>query len=115
MPKLSSSKVTLSQVNMIVSIKGKTKDKFDNNFKEEVEFNPENKFNENELTQVEFSPAKKSLIQFVIGIGSPDWYDHFRLMVYNTILKEPDLVNDIYFNFFIGLRVHSAFCKLDFL
>ena len=55
MPKLSSSKVTLSQVNMIVSIKGKTKDKFDNNFKEEVEFNPENKFNENELTQVEFS------------------------------------------------------------
>ena len=55
MPKLSSSKVTLSQVNMIVSIKGKTKDKFDNNFKEEVEFNPENKFNENELTQVEFT------------------------------------------------------------
>ena len=59
MPKLSSSKVTLSQVNMIVSIKGKTKDKFDNNFKEEVEFNPENKFNENELTQVEFNKILK--------------------------------------------------------
>ena len=50
-----SPKVNLSLVNMIVSIKVKTKDKFDNKFKEEVEFNSENKFNENELTRVEFN------------------------------------------------------------
>ena len=110
MPKLSP-KVNLSLMNMIVSIKGKTKDKFDNKINEEIK----EKFNANESFELSSVPPKKCLIPFVIGIGSHDWYDHFRLMVYNTILKEPDLVNDIYFNFFIGLRVHSAFCKLDFL
>ena len=97
-------------MDMKASIKVKTKDKFDNKFNEKIN----NKLNEKELIELSSVPPKKCLIPFVIGIGSHDWYDHFRLMLFNTILKEPDLVNDIYFNFFIGLLVHSAFCKLGF-
>ena len=53
MPKLSP-KVNLSLMDMIASIKGKTKDKFDNKFKEEID----NKLNENELIELSSVPPK---------------------------------------------------------
>ena len=64
MPKLSP-KVNLSLMNMIVSIKVETKDKFENKFNEE-------KFNANESFELSSVPPKKCLIPFVIGIGSHD-------------------------------------------
>ena len=67
MPKLSP-KVNLSLMNMIVSIKVKTKDKFENKFNENIN----HKFNENELIELSSVPPKKCLIPFVIGIGSHD-------------------------------------------
>ena len=63
MPKLSSSKVTLSQVNMIVSIKGKTKDKFDNKINEEIK----EKFNVNESFEL------SSPLNNCVGIKEVKW------------------------------------------